>query len=61
MLLLERNNHQIKFDIKVTIATDIVYCMYLKMDEDIASAVIKYNINKAQTQHVLQQSRLESN
>jgi hypothetical protein len=45
--LMERNNQQIKFDIKVTTATCVVYCMYLKRDEELANAAIEYNINQA--------------
>jgi hypothetical protein len=47
LLLMERNNQQIKFDIKVTTATGVVYCMYLKRDEEIAKAAVEYNINQA--------------
>jgi hypothetical protein len=47
LLLMERNNQQIKFDIKVTTAICIVYCMYLKRDEELANAAIEYNINQA--------------
>lgn len=32
-LVMEKNNQKIKFDIKVNIATGVVYCMYLQRDE----------------------------
>jgi hypothetical protein len=31
-LVMERNKQKIKFDIKVTTATGVVYCMYLQRD-----------------------------
>jgi hypothetical protein len=47
LLLMERNNQQVKFDIKATTATCVVYCMYLKCNEKIANAAVEYNINQA--------------
>jgi hypothetical protein len=46
LLLMEWNNQQIKFDIKVTTATCVVYCMYLKRDEEFTNAAVEYNINQ---------------
>jgi hypothetical protein len=46
-LVMERNNQKIKFDIKVTTATGVVYCMYLQRDEEIANAAVEYSINQA--------------
>jgi hypothetical protein len=45
-LVMERNNQKIKFDIKVTTATGVVYCMYLQRDKEIVNAV-EYSINQA--------------
>jgi hypothetical protein len=47
LLLMERNNQEIKFDIKVTTATGVVYCVYLKLNAEIASAAVEYNTNQA--------------
>jgi hypothetical protein len=33
LLVMEKNSQKIKFDIKVTTATGVVYCMYLQRDE----------------------------
>jgi hypothetical protein len=41
LLLMERNNQQIKFDIKVSTATGVVYCMYLKSDEESVHAAVE--------------------
>jgi hypothetical protein len=46
-LVMEKNNQKIKFDIKVTIATGVVYCMYLQRDEEIVNAAVEYSINQA--------------
>jgi hypothetical protein len=43
MMLSERNNQQITFDIKVTIATGVVYCMYLKSVLHVAEKGIRNN------------------
>jgi hypothetical protein len=46
-LVMENNNQKIKFDIKVTTATCVVYCMYLQRYEEIANAAVEYSINQA--------------
>jgi hypothetical protein len=46
-LVMERNKQTIKFDIKVTTATGVVYCMYLQHDEEIANTAVEYSINQA--------------
>jgi hypothetical protein len=46
-LVMERINQKIKFDIKVTTATGVVYCMYLQRDEEIVNAAVEYSINQA--------------
>jgi hypothetical protein len=46
-LVMERNKHTIKFYIKVTTATGVVYCMYLQRDVEIVSAAVEYSINQA--------------
>jgi hypothetical protein len=40
-LVMERNNQKIKFDIKVTTAAGVVYCMYLQCDEEIVNAAVE--------------------
>jgi hypothetical protein len=47
LLVMERNNQKIKFDINVTTATGVVYCMYLQRDEEIVNAALEYSINQA--------------
>jgi hypothetical protein len=46
-LVMEKNNQKIKFDIKVTTATCVVYCMYLQRNEEIVNAAVEYSINQA--------------
>jgi hypothetical protein len=40
LLVMEKNIQKIKFDIKVTTATGVVYCMYLQQDEEIVNAAV---------------------
>jgi hypothetical protein len=47
ILLIERNNKKIKFDIKVTPSTVVVYFMYLQWDKHIVHAAVEYSINPA--------------
>jgi hypothetical protein len=44
---MEKNSQKVKFDIKVTTATGIVYCMYLQHDVEIVNAAVDYSINQA--------------
>jgi hypothetical protein len=46
-LVMERNKQTIDFNIKVTAATGVVYCMYLQRDVEIANAAVEYSINQA--------------
>jgi hypothetical protein len=46
-LVMEKNNQKMNFDIKVTTATCVVYCIYLQRDEEIANAAVEYSINQA--------------
>jgi hypothetical protein len=46
-LVMENNSQKIKFDIKVTAATGVVYCMYFQRDEEISNAAVEYSINQA--------------
>jgi hypothetical protein len=46
-ILMEWNKQQIKFDIKVTTTTGVVYFMYLHHDEEIAHAAVEYSTSKS--------------
>jgi hypothetical protein len=48
-LVMEKNSQKIKFDIKVTAATGVVYCMYLRHNKEILNVAIDYIINRAHT------------
>jgi hypothetical protein len=47
LLVMEKYNQKIKFDIKVTTDTSVVYCMYLQRDKEIVNAAVEYSINQA--------------
>jgi hypothetical protein len=47
LLVMEKNSQKIKFDIKVTTDTGVVYFMYLQRDREIVNAAVEYSINQA--------------
>jgi hypothetical protein len=44
---VEKNNVKLKFDIKVTTASGVVYCMYLQRDTELANHAVFYNLTEA--------------
>jgi hypothetical protein len=47
MIWVENNNVKLEFDIKITTASGVVYCMYLQRDTELANPAVFYNVTEA--------------
>jgi hypothetical protein len=47
MVWVEKNNMKLKFDIKITTASGIVYCMYVQRNTKLANPAVFYNLTEA--------------